>query len=71
MTLAEKIYQNIQTLSEPRQAEVLDFVDFLKRKSEQQDSERLEWSRFSLEQAMRGMADEDELYTMDDLKNRD
>lgn len=32
MTLAEKVFHELQILPEPYQAEVLDFVEFLRRK---------------------------------------
>lgn len=68
MTLAEKIIQKMQSLPEDKQAEVLDFVDFLEKK--QAEEENREWSEFSLASAMRGMENEDELYSLDDLKER-
>jgi hypothetical protein len=36
--------------------------------SEEENRENLVWSKFSLKMAMRGMEDEEELYTIDDLK---
>lgn len=72
MTLAEKISSHIANLSESRQAEVLDFVEFLEDRSKKlrdgDAEERAGWSAFSLSQAMRGMEDEEELYTLADLK---
>ena len=67
MALVEKIQQYVQRLPTPFQAEVLDFVEFLMRKSERR--EEGDWSDVSLTLAMRGMEDEDTpLYTPADLK---
>ena len=75
MTLIEKIHERILVLPEPRQAQVLDFVEFLLLKDETepqgaiQEQENLEWSYFSLAMAMRGMEGEEEPeYTIEDLK---
>lgn len=74
MTVIEKIHQRVRILPEPMQAQVLDFVEFLLSKSEAdlqdnlQDIDYLEWSDLSLAMAMRGMEDEEEPYTIDDLK---
>jgi len=71
MVVAERIREHVQKLSEPLQAEVLHFVEFLllkvERESAQQDE--LGWTDFSLTMAMRGMEDEDTpTYTTADLK---
>ena len=68
MTIAEKIFKKTQSLPEDKQAEVLDFVDFLERKLALEEDR--EWAEFSLASALRGMEDEEELYTLDDLKER-
>jgi hypothetical protein len=74
MTVTDKIYQRVRILPEPMQAQVLDFVEFLLSKSEAdsednlQDMDNLEWSNLSLAMAMRGMEDEEEPYSMADLK---
>lgn len=74
MTIAEKIHRRVVTLPEPRQAQVLDFVEFLLLKSETDLHDRIqelddqEWSQFSLKMAMRGMEDEEDLYSIEDLK---
>ena len=71
MKLAEKIFSHIENLPETYQAEVLDFVEFLESKTRKLDDsdeeDRALWSHFSLSQAMRGMEDEEELYSLDDL----
>jgi hypothetical protein len=75
MTLIEKIHERVLVLPEPRQAQVLDFVEFLLLKGKPelhnhiQEQENLEWSHFSLAMAMRGMEDEEgPEYTLEDLK---
>ena len=70
MTTAEKIIQHISILPEYLQVEVLDFVEFIEKKSNSlnQTDERAEWSRFSLSHAMRGMEDEQTYYSVKDIK---
>ena len=63
MNLEEKINQQIHELSESKKSEVLDFVEYLKTKTDDKDC-----SVFSLSSAMRDMEDEDVLYTIDDIK---
>jgi hypothetical protein len=61
MSTVEIITSQVRELPEQLQHEVLDFVEFLKTKSDAADDrqEDIEWNRFALEQAMRGMEDED------------
>ena len=66
MSVVEKVVQDLRGLPESAQAEVLDFVEFLKSKS--QNEERADWSAFSLQQAMRDMENETDLYSDGDLK---
>ena len=72
MTLTEKIFSQIENLPEFYQVEVLDFVEFLESKSkklhDRDGEERASWSRFSLAQAMRGVEDEDDLYSLSDVE---
>lgn len=63
MTLEEKIMQQIRQLPESKKAEVLDFVEYLKSKTDDKH-----WSEFSLSSAMRGMEDEISAYSLRDLK---
>jgi hypothetical protein len=63
MSLEDKIIQQVHDLPENKKAEVLDFVEYLKTKSEEKD-----WSDLSLSSAMRGMENEDTPYSLDDLK---
>ena len=63
MNLEEKIIRHIHELPESRKAEVLDFVKYLKNKTEEKD-----WSDFSLSSAMRGLEDETLPYSLEDLK---
>lgn len=70
MTLTERIIRHVQSLPEPLQAEVLDFVVFLelktgKRAEVESDAE---WSAFSLTAAMRGMEDEPAPYSLEDIR---
>jgi len=71
MTVAERIYQHVQKLPIPFQAEVLDFVEYLLLKVERKAAyqEEITWSDLSLSLAMRGMEDEDAPdYSIADLK---
>lgn len=72
MTLTEKIIQHIQKLSDPRQAEVLDFVEYLESKDEksEKENENKEWSSYSLSNAMRGMENEVSPYSVEDIKEK-
>jgi hypothetical protein len=66
VSVTERITNDLKTLPESAQAEVLDFVEFLKNKT--RTAEDADWSAFSLAQAMRGMEAEPSLYSESDLK---
>jgi hypothetical protein len=66
MTLDEKIQQYVQKLPRPFQEELLDFVEYLARKAEQQ--EKRDWDSLALSSAMSGMEDEPNLYSLSDVK---
>ena len=70
MSTAEAILQHLKTLPDSAQREVLDFVQFLesRRKELAEREESLVWSDFSLTSAMRGMEDEEMLYSLADIK---
>lgn len=68
MNVAERIAKDIQALPESAQAEVLDFIEFLKNKTRAE--ENADWSAISLAQAMRGMETEPGLYSTDDVKEK-
>jgi hypothetical protein len=73
MIVSEKIIQKVAKLPISIQLEVLDFVEFLAQKAERQTAheETAQWSEFSLNQAMRGLEDEDSPeYTEADLKEK-
>ena len=63
MTLEEKTIRSVHELPETKKAEVLDFVEYLRLKTEER-----EWSAFSLSYAMRGVAEESAPYSLSDLK---
>ena len=63
MSLEEKIIQHIHELPESKKAEVLNFINYLRSKTEERD-----WSDFSLSSAMRGMESEISPYSLEDLK---
>ena len=66
MSTADKIADELRQLPPEEQSEVLDFVEFLKhRKGRKQEKQ---FASFSLTNAMRGIAEEPELYTTDDIR---
>jgi hypothetical protein len=69
MTTLEKIVQNLKTMPESAQAEVLDYVEYLKSK-EQQAGENYKWEEFSLDSAMRDIAEEPSPYGVQDIKEQ-
>ena len=66
MSLTDKIIENVRSLPESKQMEVLDFVEYLRAKIEKE--ERKEWIDLSLTSAMRGMEEEELTYSINDLK---
>jgi hypothetical protein len=66
MSLADKIIKNVSALPKSKQIEVLDFIEYLRTKTERQ--ENTGWSDFSLSSAMRGMENEKSPYSLNDLK---
>ena len=66
MTLDEKIQQYVQKLPRSFQEELLNFVEYLVMKAEQQEKE--EWGSLSLSSAMRDMEDEQVSYNLSDLR---
>ena len=65
MSTAEQIIHEIATLRPEKQSEVLEFVEFLKEKEKR--SEENAFRSASLASAMRGMEDEDSLYSESDV----
>ena len=65
MNLGEKIIRYIQELPESKKAEVLDFVEYLRNKTEESN-----WSEFSLSSAMKGMENDDSIYSLKDIKEQ-
>lgn len=65
MTTTERIVHHLQSLSETRRLEVLDFVEFIKSRSREENAV---WSELSLASAMRGMEREESLYALEDVK---
>jgi hypothetical protein len=66
MTLDEKIHQYVQKLPRSFQEELLDFVEYLVMKAEQQ--EKQDWESLSLSSAMRDIEDESVSYSLSDLR---
>lgn len=66
MTLNEKILRYTQKLPPSFQEELLDYLQYLTIKAEQQ--EKKEWSTLSLTSAMRGIDEEEAVYSVADIK---
>ena len=66
MMIEEKISESVRKLPPSLQQELLDFVDFLLTKAERRETRT--WNDFSITSAMRGMEDEEPLYTLEDVK---
>ncbi len=64
----EQIIKKLTKLSEIKQQQVMDFIDFLTQKDHELPIPDLAWSRFSLSSALADNTDEDFGYTLDDLK---
>ena len=73
MVVSEKINEKVVKLPISIQLEVLDFVEFVSQKAENQTDveENKQWMEFSLSQAMKGLEDEDlPEYTEADLTEK-
>ena len=66
MTLDEKILQYVQKLPRSFQEELLDFVEYLVMKAEQQ--EKQDWESLSLSSAMHDVEEELVSYSLSDLR---
>ncbi len=66
MILQEKILLSLRQLPEDAQQELLDFLEYLLLKKRHSEDEA--WRELSLSAAMRGMENEEPLYSFDDLK---
>lgn len=66
MDLAKEINIHVEALPKIKQMEVLDFVEYLHEKMAARDEP--DWTAFSLGAAMRGLEDEEPLYTSEDLE---
>lgn len=65
MSTAEQIINEIAPLRPEKQSEVLRFVEFLKEKEKKNEEDALKGA--SLASAMRGMEDEESLYSESDI----
>ena len=69
MSVKQSINQKLDSLSEKEQKQVLEFVDLVHQRSCDQEND--EWNQFSLEQAMKGVEDDNlPEYTEADLVER-
>ena len=69
MSVKQSINQKLDSLSEKEQKQVLEFVDLVHQRGFEKENE--EWNQFSLEQAMKGLEDDNlPEYTEADLIER-
>jgi hypothetical protein len=66
MNLSEKIFATAASLPESKQQEALDFLEYLKLKTEKEENNA--WNRFSITSAMKDMENEVSDYSHADLK---
>ena len=71
----EELISKVSRLPSMQQQEVIDFVAFLEQRYGRQDSAHDEWTNaqfkaMSIEQAMRGLENEPDIYSDSDLKER-
>ena len=69
MDIVERILEQVKSMPELDQSEVLDFVEYLKSKKGRKEEDS-KWSRFSLGSAMRGIEEEPSPYGIEDMKER-
>ena len=68
MSVTEQILKHVRELPEDLQAQILDFVEYLESKNQMMSKEESQWAELSLSQAMRGMENEESLYSVEDIK---
>lgn len=70
MAVADRILHHLESLPESMQAQVLDFVEYLRWRVQtgRESNEEAGWPAFSLAQAMRGLEDEPSPYSTDDIR---
>jgi hypothetical protein len=69
MDTVQRIIEEIKSIPESDQAEVLDFVECLKSKKGRKEEDS-GWSMFSLSSAMRGIEEEPSPYGVEDIKEK-
>ena len=69
MDIVERIIEELKSIPESDQTEVLDFVEYLKSKKSRKE-EYSKWAQFSLDSAMRGIEEEPSPYGIEDIKEK-
>ena len=70
------LIEKLQTLPAEKQVEVVDFIDYLSTRFSRRDDalheawNEQDFSQFSMHQAMKGLEDEEPVYTEQDLKEK-
>ncbi len=69
MDIVERIIEELKSIPESDQTEVLDFVEYLKSKKSRKEEDS-KWAQFSLDSAMRGIEEEPSPYGIEDIKEK-
>ena len=69
MNIEREIIKKLNILPEDKKIEVLNMINKFSQEIIE-DNERRQWNEFSLKSAMRGMEDEESLYSINDLKEK-
>ncbi len=70
------LIEKLQTLPADKQAEVVDFIDYLASRfstnlgESYEEWDEMGFSKFSMERAMQGLEDEEPTYSQNDIKER-
>ena len=70
MDQKEIIFSKISKLSEEKQSKVINFIELLSNENLDVEikNDDINWSEFSLLQAMKGLEDEADIYSLEDIK---
>ena len=69
MDIVQRILEEVKSMPESDKIEVLDFVEYLKSKKGRNEEDS-EWSRFSLDSALKGIEEESSPYGIEDIRER-
>ena len=69
MDIVERIIEELKSIPESDQTEVLDFVKYMKSKKTRKEEDS-RWTQFSLDSAMKGIKEESSPYGIEDIKEK-